>query len=202
MLSRLLGAPLPPAHELGSDEQLREEDLVVIRPGGAHVVVWTSDGSDGSGDGVHAQRIDAAGARVGAEWRVNTTTAGNQGTPAVAANGSGAFAVVWVSENQDGSGRGIYLQRYAAGGIALGTETRVNTTIDGDQVAPSVAIAADGSLVVAWQSADDNGQGIYAQRFDATAAVLGGEFKVNTYTTDDQKAPSVSMNTVLRRISS
>jgi hypothetical protein len=50
------------------------------------VVVWRSDQDpNGGGLGVYARQFGPAGAPLGSEFRVNTTTAGNQLLPAVAA---------------------------------------------------------------------------------------------------------------------
>ena len=39
----------------------------------------------------------------------------------------GDFVITWQSHGQDGSGWGIYAQRYNAAGVKQGTEFRVNT---------------------------------------------------------------------------
>ena len=89
-------------------------------------------GQDGSGEGVFGQRYDSSGAPLGPEFRVNTFTTGYQGLPAVAADLSGNFVVVWES-GQDGAGDGIFGQRYASTGAPLGPEFRVNTFTTGNQ---------------------------------------------------------------------
>lgn len=80
---------------------------------GAFIVTWNSDVQDGDRGGIYAQRYDGDGVPVGAEFRVNTTTAGHQTADAVAANADGGMVVVWHSSPQDGSGYGIYAQRFA-----------------------------------------------------------------------------------------
>jgi hypothetical protein len=52
--------------------------------------------------------------------------------------GSGAFVVAWTSNAQDGTGKGVYFQRYNSSAAAQGSETVVNTTTTGDQQLPSV----------------------------------------------------------------
>ena len=47
---------------------------------GGYLIIWGSDGGDGSGSAVYAQRYDADDHKVGREFIVNTTTKGNQGT--------------------------------------------------------------------------------------------------------------------------
>jgi large repetitive protein len=171
------------------------EARIAMLPGGSTIVVWTSS-IDGNGSGVYAQRFDASGARIGAEWRVNATVAGNQHAPAIAADAAGGFVIAWVSDVQDGSGRGVYFQRYDANGQALGTETRANTTISGDQTAPAVAITSSGAFVVVWQSDDANGEGVFVQRFDANGEPAGAETQVNVATAGDQQLPAVAMDAV------
>ena len=49
---------------------------------------------------------------------------------------AGNFVVAWTSTSQDGSGYGIYAQRYDSGGSPLGGEFRVNTLTSGSQAYP------------------------------------------------------------------
>ena len=53
-----------------------------------------------------------------------------------------------------------------------------------------------GDFVVAWFSSlqDGSSSGIYAQRYNAAGVAQAGEFRVNTYTTDNQSSPSVAMD--------
>jgi len=164
---------------------------------GDFVVAWTSDGQDGSGQGVYAQRYNATGLAQGAEFRVNTTTADNQQYPDVAMDAGGNFVVVWESNLQDGAGRGVYAQRYNAAGVAQGGEFRANTFTANSQDAAVVAMDASGDFVIAWDSVGQEavGQvGVYAQRYNAAGVPQGGEFHVNTFTTKDQETPAVAMD--------
>ena len=149
---------------------------------------------DGSSFGIFAQRYDASGVAQGGEFQVNTTTAGEQRTAVAAGLDGGGFVVVWWSQGQDGSGYGIYSQRYDAAGVAQGVETQVNTTTAGDQADASIAALSDGGYLVVWQSMgqDGSGGGIYARRYDASGAPLGGEMPVNTTTADIQERPFVA----------
>ncbi len=163
---------------------------------GDYVVTWTSSGQDGSGDGVYAQRYNAAGIAQGTEFRVNTTTTGHQWASTVAMDAAGDFVVTWASSGQDGSGDGVYAQRYNAAGVAQGGEFRVNTTTVNDQTYSTVAMDAAGDFVVTWSSyaQDGHGWGIYAQRYDAAGVAQGGEFQVNTATGNYQIYPTVAMD--------
>ena len=79
---------------------------------GNFVVVWDSNGQDGSAYGVFGQRFDASGVPQGSEFQVNSYTTSSQSSPTVASNANGNLVVVWQSSGQDGSGSGIFGQRY------------------------------------------------------------------------------------------
>jgi hypothetical protein len=166
----------------------------VARLASGHVVVWQSNLQDGSGLGIYGQRYGATGAKAGGEFRANTHTAGSQTGPAVAGTSDGGFVVVWQSNAQDGSGLGIYAQRYSKAGAKAGVEFRVNTATAKDQSQPSVAGLTGGGFVIAWQSStqDGSGLGVYAQHYDASGKAAGVEFRVNTKTAKDQSQPSVA----------
>lgn len=129
---------------------------------------------------------------VGPEFRVNTYTLGNQTSPDVDMDPAGNFVVVWQSTGQDGSGEGIFGQRYAASGEPLGDEFQVNTTSSNNQRAPSVTYKGDGFVVV-WssQGQDGSGYGVFGRRYDSAGVPQGGEFLVNTMTAGDQDFPRV-----------
>jgi hypothetical protein len=151
---------------------------------------------DGPDNSVYAQRYNAAGTPQGPEFRVNTYTTGSQLDPAAAMDANGDFVVVWTSNNQDGSGSGTFAQRYNATGTAQGAEFRVNTYTTSNQTVPAVAMDADGDFVVVWNSSGQDGSsdGIYAQFYTALGTSQGGEFRVNTNTTGNQRFPAVGMD--------
>ena len=173
-----------PGNEFGSS--------IASDAAGNFVVVWQSSNQDGSLTGVFGQRYSSGGAPLGPEFRVNTFTLGNQFGPAVASDASGNFMVVWTSQSQDGSAFGIYGQRYASTGAPAGPEFLVNTVVTGSQFIPAVAATDAGSFVAAWMSPDGSDYGIFAQRYAASGAPVGGEFRVNTFTTAYQTAPRMA----------
>jgi hypothetical protein len=162
--------------------------------GGGFAVVWESAGQDGSGSGIYGQRYDSSGVKAGGQVRINATTAGDQTDPAITALASGGYVVAWVSAGQDGSGLGVYAQRYSAAGTKVGGQIRVNNTTAGDQSSPSIATVEGDGFVVAWQSAgqDGSGLGIFAQRFTSAGTKIGPQLRANTVITGDQRTPSVA----------
>ncbi|MEQ1762822.1 MAG: peptidoglycan DD-metalloendopeptidase family protein [Pyrinomonadaceae bacterium] len=163
---------------------------------GDFIVAWHSSQQDGSGFGVYARRYDTSGNPIGSEFQVNTFTANNQFVPRIGRDATGSFTIVWESQNQDGSGYGIYGQRYNASGVSLGSEFRINTTTANDQHDPFIAMEPNGTFVVVWVSdlQDGNLMGIVGQRFDANGVAIGSEFQVNTYATGDQEQPGIAMD--------
>ena len=161
---------------------------------GGWLVTWMSRSQDGSGGGIYAQRYGIDGGTVDDEFQVNTYTTGSQGSPSVTNLSDGGWLVTWVSDSQDGSGFGIYAQRYSADGSTVDDEFQVNTYTSNDQLTPSVTALTDGGWLVAWQSDNQDGSdcGIYAQRYAADGSTVDDEFQVNTYTTNDQRNPSVT----------
>jgi hypothetical protein len=187
------GAPLGPEFRVNTATSGRQADAsVAVAAGGDFVVVWTDAYEDGSTHGIFGQRFAASGLPQGGEFRVNTYTSGIQTTPSVGIDALGNFVVVWSSDAQDGSSFGVFGQRYAAAGPPLGPEFRVNTYTTNLQAGGRVAVDSAGGFVVVWQSAAQDGSsaGVFAQRYDGAGSALGGEFRVNTYTTGDQQRPA------------
>ncbi len=156
---------------------------------GGYIVTWISYMQDGSEWGEYAQRYDANGIALGGEVQINTSTAGSQYDPAVAALADGGYVVTWTSYNQHRYD--VYAQRYDANGIAVGGEVRIGTTgAISDQ--PAVAALPDGGYVIVWRSWQDGSENVYAQRYDANGIALGDEVRVNTTTANNQSDPAVT----------
>jgi len=193
------GAPVDPEFQVNTYTTSNQGyPSVAADPAGNFVVVWRSLAQDGSGFGVFGQRYASSGSPMGPEFRVNTYTTSDQGGFAsVVADPFGNFVVVWNSGTQDGGGYGIFGQRYASSGAPLGPEFRVNTYTTSDQTIPVVAADTAGNFIVIWRSylQDGSGNGTFGQRYASSGAPLGPEFRVNTYTTNNQGNPSVAADT-------
>ncbi|MCP4378307.1 MAG: LEPR-XLL domain-containing protein, partial [bacterium] len=161
---------------------------------GRFVAVWTGKGAHDN-IGVMARIFNADGTAATGEIAVNTHTSNQQQYATLGALPDGGFLVAWTSYlGQDGSVRGVFAQRFDSTGAASGDEFQVNTTTQGDQQYPSLAVAPDGNFVIVWQSdnGDNSGTSILAQRYDATGQATGSEFVVNSFTTNNQWYPSVA----------
>ncbi|MCW2248352.1 Ca2+-binding RTX toxin-like protein [Azospirillum fermentarium] len=166
-----------------SNDQIQPS--VAVLENGAQVVVWASNGQDGSGYGIYARRLDAAGQPVGEEFRVNAVTGNNQDNPSVTALGDGGFMVFWgqdVSLPSVGGGTanpgatGIYAQRYDAAGNAVGGQMTLAT--GSDARFPQATTLADGSVMAVWSTPQGSSINLTGQRFDAQGVALTGPFTI------------------------
>jgi hypothetical protein len=157
-------------------------------------VTWTSYGQDGSTRGIFARRFSSAGVAQSAEFQVNSFTSSHQSFPAVAAEANGDFVVAWQSVGHYNAGYGIFAQRFESSGAPLGSEFRVNSYTNYNQIFPAVASDGDGDFIVVWHSLAQDGfaGGIFAQRFDSSGAPQGVEFQANSFTASYQSLAKVA----------
>jgi hypothetical protein len=166
---------------------------VAMNDSGSFVVAWESDGQDGDDEGIYARLYAADGSTIRQEFLVNTTTANEQRFPKVAIDEDGDFVVVWRA--YDGSGFGVFAQRFDSLGNAQGDEFRVNTFTGGHQSNPDVAMDADGDFVVTWHSVGplSSDFAIYARRYDADGLAIGESFLVGETQLAPQNDASIAM---------
>jgi len=174
-----------------ADDQINP--TVAMDSDGDFVIAWTSKGQNG---GIYAQRYNSAGVAQGSEFQVNTSISNIQDNPTVAMDEDGNFVISWTSKDLDGSGYGVYAQRYNSAGVAQGREFQVNTFTEGNQGNSTIAMDADGDFVISWASNGQDGSyyGIYAQRYNSAGEAQGEEFRVNTSTENQQYNPTVAMD--------
>jgi hypothetical protein len=125
--------------------------------------------------------------------------------PAIEADASGRFVVVWEREGAGDSydGRDIMGRRLDASGSPLGGTFQVSQQPAPPAYGfywnrtPDVAVKGTGEFVVVWTAIVDGvgGYGVVGRRYDAAGTVQGGEFQVNVQ-------PSYSYNGMSYPISS
>jgi len=82
---------------------------VAISDSNEFVIVWECDtGDPNTGVDIYARRFTSDGAPMGEETRLNSYTLDKQRYADVAMTADGSFIAVWESNNQDGSGYGIF----------------------------------------------------------------------------------------------
>jgi hypothetical protein len=100
--------------------------------------------------------------------------------------------VVWASNEESGNLHGIFGQLYSSTGQLQGTRILVSTTATYDDLAPAVAMTADGRFLVAWQANEPSGWSILARAFQAGGIPVGGEIAVNLPAAGARHSPAVA----------
>jgi Ca2+-binding RTX toxin-like protein len=146
------GDPLGPQFRVNTRTDGHQDDPdIAALPGGGFVVTWTAYRPDGTGFDVFLRRYDADGTPVTGEVTANTHPPGTQDKPCLAALNDGGFVAAWTSDEQDGSGDGVYAQAFGPDGHARLPELRGTPADDviqaggGDQALSG--LAGDDSLV-------------------------------------------------------
>jgi hypothetical protein len=168
-------------------------------PAGAYVVAWQQQSATTGGWDIFAEKFQsnasAPPTAVGPAFQVSaTSSAFCRQSPAVASDAAGDFVIVWTSDEVGGGLHGIFGQLYNSAGQAQG-QFQVNTTMTDDELAPAVAMMADGRFLVAWQSngQDSSSWGIVARAYKAAGGgPPSGEIAVNVTTAGAQHSPAVA----------
>jgi Domain of unknown function (DUF4347)/Concanavalin A-like lectin/glucanases superfamily/Bacterial Ig domain/Domain of unknown function (DUF2341)/Cadherin domain len=161
---------------------------IAMDSGGNFIIAWQGQGP-GDTDGIFARRYTASGIAIDSvEFMVNTDTSRSHLNPSVAMNDNGSFVIAW--DNNAGMRARLF-------NATLSTVT-AEITLDSNSAAghASVAMHSDGSFVATWRdTVPIFGYGVYAQRFDATGAAIGGSpIVVNASILSDQSDPSIAMD--------
>jgi hypothetical protein len=166
----------------------QREAAVAADTEGNFVVVWDSDGSDGTdthGRSIQGQLYDASGTPLGGQFQVNSYTLNNQQRPAVAVEPQGNFVVVWQSYGSGGtdtSGYSTHAQRYDSSGTPVGGQFQVNSYTTGTQGYPAVAAGAPSNFMVVWDSdgsdgTDNSASSIQGQRYSSGGVIFSDGFE-------------------------
>jgi len=157
------------------------------------VVVW-QDGRNGKYD-IYAQLYNSSGNKMGNNFRVNDDSGSSyQHDPAISADVSGNFMVVWRDERNGNPD--IYAQRYNSSGNKMGNNFRVNDDSGSSyQSDPAISVDVSGNFVVVWRDERNGNYDIYAQRYNSSGNKMGNNFRVN----DDsgisyQSDPAISVD--------
>ncbi len=156
------------------------DPAIAVQPTGDFIITWACGYN--SPRNLSAQRFDATGSLLGAEFAVgsNPLYAETQGAIGVQPNGD--FVITWGGANGGGlsSGYGVHVQRYNATGLPLGSDFRGDSVdLHNNYYKPTIGIQPSGNFVIAWTSQGQDG--VYARGFSLNGSPLGSEFRVNTY---------------------
>ncbi|HEX3527799.1 MAG TPA: hypothetical protein VH988_12110 [Thermoanaerobaculia bacterium] len=148
---------------------------------GGFVIVWTdSEAGDPTNGGIRGALLPPGALAPRPQFSVNTTTAGFQNHPAVAADSAGRFVVVWQSADAPAPTPGpgnptVFGQRYGVGGARQGGEIPLSSPGTEAQFTPKVAMGDNGAFVASWVSLGNGIESITAARFSANGSPVGSE---------------------------
>lgn len=162
---------------------------VAVGATGDFVVTWTQP-YDGAtvGTAIYAQRLSAAGVKIGSAFGVDFEPAYNS-QPSVAIDGQGRFLIAWKAERSNAL-TSVQAQRYNANGTRNGTRMILSPADQATQEHPSVGTNPQGNFVVVWDTAA--GSQIRAQRFNADGTLRGAV--VNVDGGGAARRPAVAVN--------
>ena len=181
------------------DEGVQSSPSVAVSEDGKALVVWDSEGVDGSGLAICGQLFDSLGTKVGSEFRINQAPAGNQSLPVVAEIASDKFIVGWLGESVEGrnsSGAPNFKCNLMARIVndlgSFGNEFRLNSD---NVIATEVQIISleQGGFAAAWTQKDEqstrNITDIYANTYDSAGLPQGVAKRINTHLPGAQNTP-------------
>lgn len=175
--------------------------VVAMQASGGFVVVWSDYNDIASHSDVWARRYDAAGASLGAAFRVNSYTTGCQGGPRgvdVDGDPAGDFVVVWHTFGCFGAPgpEQFVAQRFTRSGTRAGAEFRVDGPANEPYGAwPRVASSGTGSAIVVWLDSGptpSSPNGIVGQRYGASGEPLGAQLTIDADATSVRGQPNVA----------
>ena len=147
---------------------------------------------------IYARLYDNSGAALGGEILVDTNTLNPCANPSVAAATDGSFMVAWGERDTVivTNGWDIYARTFSSAGVG-GATTIVNTHLPGNQYAPHLNVIGEDYLLV-WTSMGQDGsrEGVYGRFVHEDGSPVGGEFRVNTTTANQQMQPAVASDGV------
>ncbi|MGD9158402.1 MAG: hypothetical protein PVG39_08360, partial [Desulfobacteraceae bacterium] len=86
----------------------QDKPSVAALTGGGFVVTWQSEGQDGDLYGIYGQIYNGYGDEIGEEFRINSSTIGDQSTPSVSGLRGNDFVVIWQTKVQEDNDHNVY----------------------------------------------------------------------------------------------
>jgi hypothetical protein len=164
------------------------------------VTLWQEGESSTPAD-LYYQVFNANGSAAGPKSLVSASTEGMQSIEFILELPNGGFVVAWGGKGtQPGQEDtdGYFFQRFDASGAKVGTETRINTTVEGDAGSFNIVALPTGHIVAVWDNnVSQPGQplevDVFQQIFDASGQRVGTETRVATSTVGLQSEPIVEV---------
>jgi hypothetical protein len=151
-------------------------------------IAWIDNGQQLPG--IKARRLGSSGAPLSPEIPVHPNLAFPNAAfagPAIGATADGGCVVAWAETPN------VWFRRFDANGAPLSDEQRIAPSTSFETITfPGVAVAADGSFVVAWLQSDLLNDVVQAQRFGAQGESLGAFQAVATGSRNSLSSPRLA----------
>ena len=168
---------------------------IVMGTMGNFVITWQDSRNGTFNPDIYAQMYDSLGVIQGTNFKVNDDPGtSSQYYPSIAMDNSGNFVITW--QDYRNGNYDIYAQRYNTGGVAQGTNFKVNDDAGTNlQDAPSIAMDNAGKFAIVWEDRRNGNYDIYVQRYNPDGSGEGANLIVNNDTASSyQFYPSIAMN--------
>ena len=180
------GLPIGINFRINDDDSVRliqEAQDIAMRPDGSCIVIML-DTREGNTSKLFAQRYDAFGNPVGANFKIND----QYNRCSIAVDSTGSFFIAWIRDGK------VFVKKFDYNGNPLTDSVLVSdaaavAVFDED---PRIACSNEGRIVITW--ADTRNEplwwcDVYAQLLDESCNIIGTNFRVN----DDSEQVSQSM---------
>lgn len=168
------------------------EPAVAVDGAGNLLIVWQGPGLDE--EDIFLRIVEPNAVPLTDELLINTTTAGRQLYPRIAASDAGGFVVAWENriETDDGDIVSIHAQRFDANGLLTGPEIWVDEDLY-DCRYPDVGMDAGGAFVVTWLQ-DRTNKTVFARLYDPNGLPITDPCALSEAPISSLTRPAVAMN--------
>jgi len=160
---------------------------------GNFIITWY-DYRNGDAD-IYAQRYDASGTVIGANFKVNDDPGTEyQYLPSIASDRQGNFIIAWYDYRNGDGGADIYAQRYNSSGYTVGVNSLINDdTTSFNHINPAVSFDYQGNYIISWEDYRNGDADVYAQRYENSGDKLGNNFLLSNTNQKLQILPDVKL---------
>jgi len=169
---------------------------VAMDPNGNFTIVWMEDRSSKTRI-IMAQLYNFDGTAKTVPFEVSTIKSCCLTEPTIAMNDSGYFVITWDGDPELARLDDIHARLFDPNGTPIDEQFMVNTTLDGPQQYPHVAMNNEDQFIIVWNSqtgTQSSERDIFGQLYDSLGLPIGEEFQLNTYVEGDQRYSDIALS--------
>lgn len=170
-----VGLPVDFGFQVSEGGNTNDFPDVAMNDNGQAVVVWRGFGNARD---INGRLYDFDTGATSPELTINLVDAGQQRAPKVQMDSTGAFVVVYESDDVDGDASGIIMLRLDDNGMPLGGEQLVNLDTTGDQIEPALAMGSQGQTAVLWKDLGAGSNQLLLRLFAADGSAASGAIDI------------------------